>query len=334
MSGTDNGPKGPGRRWWEIRGGREPDEGRYGDLVTGGQGRSRPERSLSIGANPADESRHPLHRFLWPVVSVVAVGVLIVGGVYGVPKLRAKSASETTSPVAAAPGSAQGESPAPLGDLPGVGGGTLPTLDGAGGVAEGAGGGSDGSAEGSDGSAEGSDGNPGSQPTGTPTSGSSTSQPVPLLEVSRPAPAAPEPQQDGPPVPGKGCATISTGVYACVVTQDAPAYPAGASKPTARLPADRYRFLCQSDGSVYSSGNRTNHWWAWMENSSAGVWIPVIFLKGKGNKDDSPQPGLPVCGSKPTPTATSAPTPTSASPETPHSSPAPVPSASSSADGN
>ncbi|MDQ4036949.1 MAG: hypothetical protein M3313_01015 [Actinomycetota bacterium] len=325
MSGTDNGPKGSGRRWWEIRGGREPDEGRYGDLVTGGQGRSRPERSLSVGANPSDESRHPRHRFLWPVVSVVAVGALIVGGGFGVSKLRAKSASELTSPVAAAPGSAQGESPAPLDDLPDVGGGMLPTLEGAGGVPDGTGGGSDGSAEGSD-------GNQGSQPTGTPTSGSNTPQPVPFLEVSRPAPAAPEPQQDGPPVPGNGCATIGTGVYACVVTQDAPAYPAGASKPTARLPADRYRFLCQSDGSVYSIENRTNHWWAWMETSSAGVWIPVIFLKG--NKDDSPQPGLPVCGSEPAPIATSAPTTTSTSPETPYSSRASVPSASSSANPN
>ena len=48
MAGTNNGPEGPDRRWWEIRGDREPDEGRCGDLVTGGQGRSRPERSLSI----------------------------------------------------------------------------------------------------------------------------------------------------------------------------------------------------------------------------------------------------------------------------------------------
>jgi len=162
VSGKHTGPPGSGRRWWEIRGGREPDEGRYGDLMTGGRGRSRPERSLSIGANPADETRHPLHGFLWPVVSVVAVGALIGGGVYGVPKLRSEPASETTSRVEAAPGSeGDGSSipPASLGDLPGAS--ALPPL-GAGGVPGDSG-------EDPEGSAEGSGANQGSQTTGVPT---------------------------------------------------------------------------------------------------------------------------------------------------------------------
>lgn len=118
MSRTDTGPEGSGRRWWEIRGGRQPDEARCGDLVTGGRGRSRPERSLSLGADPVEKSRHRLHGFLWPVVSVVAVGALIMGAVYGIPKLKSGPTSETTSPVAAAPGSGRGD----------VGGGGLPGL--------------------------------------------------------------------------------------------------------------------------------------------------------------------------------------------------------------
>ncbi|MDQ3053295.1 MAG: hypothetical protein M3R66_05560 [Actinomycetota bacterium] len=322
MSGTGSGPKGPGRRWWEIRGGREPDEGRYGDLVTGGRGRSRPERSLSIGTDPAEERRHPLHGFLWPVVSVVAVGALIVGGVYGVPKLTSEPASETTSRVEAAPGSeGDGSSipPPPLGDLPGAS--ALPPL-GAGGIPGGSG-------EDPDGSAEDSGGNQGSQTTGGPTPGPNASAPVPFVKVDRPAPDAPGSQQDGTPVSGSGCTPIRTGGYACFVTQDAPAYRSGKSRPAARLSAGRYQFLCQSDGSEYSTGNRTNHWWAWAGDSSAGAWIPVVFLQG--SKDDEPQPGLPVCGDEPTPTATSTSTPTSAPPETPYSSPPPPPASSSSA---
>ena len=321
MSGTDNGPKGPDRRWWEIRGGREPGEGRYSDLVTGGRGRSRSERSLSIGADPVEQSRHRWHGFLWPVVSVVAVGVLIGGGMYAVPMLTSESAaSETTSRGEAAQGSdGDGSSTpqGPLGELPGVS--ALPPL-GAGDIPSG-------SSGDSDGSAEGSDGDQGSQATGAPTSGPNTSAPVPFVEVDRAVPNAPESEQEGPPVSGRGCTPIRTGGYACTVAQDAPAYLPGASSPAARLSAGPYQFLCQSDGSQYSTGNRTNHWWAWVGDSSAGAWIPVVFLQG--SKDDAPQPGLPVCGDEPTSTTTSIPTPTSAPSAKPQSSPPSAPSASS-----
>ncbi len=141
MSGTDTGPEGSSRRWWEIRGGREPDEGRYGDLVTGGRGRSRPERSLSLGADPVAESRHRLRGFLWPVVSVVAVGALIVGAIYGMPKLKSEPTSETTSPVAAAPDSGRRDAggglpglPTPLSNPPAVVGDALPSFGGTDGV--------------------------------------------------------------------------------------------------------------------------------------------------------------------------------------------------------
>ncbi len=321
MSGTNTGPQGPGRRWWEIRGGREPDEGRFGDLVTGGRGRSRPERSLSLGVDPAEESRHRLHRFLWPVVSVVAVGALIAGGGFGVSRLKSEPASDTTSPVEAVPGSEGDASSAPsdpLGELSGAG--ALPPLS-VGGIPGGSGADSDGSVEDSGGSQ-------GSQPTGTPTSGPNSSAPVPFVEVDRPAPDAPGSQQDGTPVSGSGCTPIRTGGYGCVVTQDAPAYQPGASSPAARLSAGRHPFLCQSDGSEHSTEDRTNHWWAWAGDSSAGAWIPVVFLQG--SKDDAPQPGLPVCGDEPT---SSSATPTSAPSGTPYSS-APKPSASSSTSPN
>jgi len=320
MSGTDNGPKGPDRRWWEIRGGREPGEGRYSDLVTGGRGRSRPERSLSIGADPVEQSRHRWHGFLWPVVSVVAVGVLIGGGMYAVPRLTSESAaSDTTSRAEAEPGGAGDGSSTPqvpLSDLPGASGlqplgpGDIP-------------GGSSGD---SDGSAEGSDGDQGSEPSEAPTSGSA-SAPVPFVEVDRPAPNAPESEQEGSPVSGWGCTPLDTGGYACFVVQDAPVYRPGASSPTARLAAGRYRFLCQSEGAEYSTENRTNQWWAWAGNGSAGVWVPVVFLQG--SKDDAPQPGLPVCGDEPTSTTTSTPTPTSEPPASPQSSAPSEPSASS-----
>jgi hypothetical protein len=61
-------------RWWEI----QPDEGGPRELVTDSRGRSRPERSLSAGADLADEPRHRAHVFLWPVVSAAAAVVLIV----------------------------------------------------------------------------------------------------------------------------------------------------------------------------------------------------------------------------------------------------------------
>lgn len=321
MSGTDNGPKGPGRRWWEIRGGRESDGGRYGDLVTGGRGRSRPERSLSIGANPAETSRHPLHRFLWPAVSVIAAGALILGGVYGVPKLRPEPASDTTSRIAGAPGSDGDESSTPqgpLGDLPGAS--TLPPL-GAGRVP----GGSSGD---SDRSAEDSDGDQGSEPSGTPNSGSNTPAQVPPVEVDRPVPDAPRSQQGGQPVPGRGCTPLSTGGYDCSVIQDAPAYRPEGSSPEAYLAAGQYEFMCQSDGSQYSTENRTNHWWAWAGDSSGGAWIPVVFLEG--SEDDAPQPGLPVCGDESAPTETGTPKSTSTPfAATPQSSSPSMPSASS-----
>ena len=194
MSGTDPGPEGSARRWWEIRGDREPDEGRYGDLVTGGRGRSRPERSLAIGANPAEASSHPLRRFLWPVVSVVAVGVLIVGGVYAVPKLRSEPASDTTSPVAAVPDSGRRDVvgglpglPTPVSTPPSAVGGALPPFGGADGVP-----GSLGSVPGSSpGGVGGSEDDQGEQ------SASRQSAPPPV-EPGGPAPADPAPADPAP----------------------------------------------------------------------------------------------------------------------------------------
>ena len=147
--------------------------------MTDGRGRSRPERSLSIGANPAEESRHRLHGFLWPVVSVVAVGALIVGGVYGVPKLRSEPASETPSRVATAPDSAKGDAglPTPSSNPPSAVGGALPPFGGAEGLGSVLGGNSGGIGDSGD--------EPGEQSTSRP----STPPPV---------------QQDGP-VPANRC---------------------------------------------------------------------------------------------------------------------------------
>lgn len=84
MPGKHIEPREPGRRWWEIRGKGQPDEGSYRELLTDSRGRSRQERSLSAGADPSDEPPHPLRGFLWPIASLVAAALLIVVVIYGV----------------------------------------------------------------------------------------------------------------------------------------------------------------------------------------------------------------------------------------------------------
>lgn len=90
--------------------------------------------------------------------------------------------------------------------------------------------------------------------------------------------------------------------YACTIAQTAPAYLPGTTVPRGSLRPNRYPFLCQSDGSKYSVGQRANHWWAWAGYGAVGVWIPAVFLAG--GPDDAPEPGLPVCDSAPTTTPT------------------------------
>lgn len=82
-------------RWWEIQGEVHLDEGGPRELMTDSRGRSRPERSLSAGADLADEPGHPARAFLWPIVSVVAAVGLIVSVVYVVKGKSAAPASAT-----------------------------------------------------------------------------------------------------------------------------------------------------------------------------------------------------------------------------------------------
>ena len=155
------------------------------------------------------------------------------------------------------------------------------------------------------------------QPTESPTTppSNSTTTPPPshsTVNLEGPAPAAPGAQQGGPPVPGTGgCTAIDessgrvkiSNFYACTVTEAAPAYLPGTTKPRGSLPAKQAPFLCQAEGSKYSIKDRAHHWWAWAGFRGAGVWVPVAFLEGA--PDDASVPGLPVCGSKPTTTETS-----------------------------
>ncbi len=317
-----NGPDSD-RRWWEIRGDRDSGEGRYGELVTGGRGRMRPERSLSAGAGPAEEPRRRLHALLWPVVSVVAATALILIVVFVVPKGTSTPAESTTSPVAAVPGSPRGDAPgatfglpAPLANPPtgggggGLGGGGLPQPGGAPFVPTG---GSNGL-----GAVPVMPGGPvAATPTPTPTPSPTASSPLQSVKVYGPAPAAPGPKQSGKPVPGTGGCVAGGTEPACPLTRDAPAFLPGATDPTGTLPANRYPFLCQSDGSAYVVGNRANHWWAWAGNSP-GAWIPVLFLAG--GPDSGPVPGLPVCeGASPSPTVKSTTTPSPTVKSTPSS---------------
>jgi hypothetical protein len=361
VSGKHTEPREPGRRWWEIRGKGQPDEGSYRELLTDRRGRNRQERSLSAGADPSDEPRHPLRGFLWPVASVVAAALLIVVVVYGVsasksrpPTLTERAAGSSANRDAGIPPSLPS---ALVGDPPPPEGGALPPVGGLAAVPS-AQAPAPPRAPASPGvpapqgspattpsapvttlsaptTTRGSQG-PGSDdatttandpttttpsdptttlssptsastaPTSTLASSTLTTSPASAITLAGPAPAAPRSQQDGTPVSGTGgCAVMGTSTYyACTIAQTAPAYLPGTTHPRASLPPNRYPFMCQSDGSTYSVGQRANHWWAWAGNGSLGVWTPAVFLAG--GPDDAPEPGLPVCGSASTTTTSPA----------------------------
>ena len=107
-----NGLEGSPGRWWEIRSDGQ-GEGGYRELMTDNRGRSRPERSLSAGADLADEPGHPARVFLWPIVSVVAAVGLILSVVYVVSQNSKVSTDKFTRPESAmpAPPAAPGRAP-------------------------------------------------------------------------------------------------------------------------------------------------------------------------------------------------------------------------------
>ena len=153
-----------------------------------------------------------------------------------------------------------------------------------------------------------------SSPTSPPTSNTATpptgTSPIAL---DGPAPPAPGPQQGGSPVSGHGgCTALASSSYTCTLTRTAPAYLPGTTTSQGDLPAKKAPFICQSDGSNYTVGNRTNRWWAWLGSGQLGVWVPTLFLSG--GKDGAAEPGLPVCGSAPTTTTTP---PTTSAPSVP-----------------
>ncbi len=342
---SDN-PKDSSGRWWEIRGEGQADEDGHRELMTDSRGRSRPERSLSAGADLAEEPHHPSRAFLWPIVSVVAAVGLILSVIYGVSRDKATPTGSTKPPEATARGSApddvgvkqdSGVTPAvppqaPLGNLPAIGGGAPPPIAGWDGSlrTSGAPAGTPGApagipgapaaapgspastSSGSPGSAAGSTGN---QPSGTPTSSTAAPYPAPTLEG--PAPAAPRSShQVGPPEPGRGgCKLADSKYYSCTIPHDAPYYLAGTTERRGPVHGE-YPFLCQSAGSEYSVGDRANHWWAWLwvPYIHVVIWVPVVFLTG--GPDNAPEPGLPVCDRQPTSTTTPPATSTSSAPTT------------------
>ncbi|MGH3693498.1 MAG: RICIN domain-containing protein [Pseudonocardiaceae bacterium] len=318
-----NGASDSGGRWWEIRGGSEPpaDEGGYRDLVTDTRGRSRPERSLSAGVDPADETGRSARAFLWPGVSaMVAIGLIVSVG-YGVSRSRSAPADNTVLADRAVQGSARNEAVAPpnAGTGPAVPSAPLdktpaadrnaPPLISSGADASRGQAGAPRDPVGIPGSpaplpgdtatgAAGNTRNP-SPETRAPSSAAAPA-PAPPVKLKGAAPAAPKRQQGGSPVPGSGgCTEVSgaNGFYTCAITQTAPTYLAGATEPNGTMRAEQRAFRCQSDGSAYSVGNRANSWWAWIGIGNFGVWIPVVFLAG--GPDNGPEPGLPVCDKAP-----------------------------------
>lgn len=103
------------------------------------------------------------------------------------------------------------------------------------------------------------------------------------------------------------CNKFSSEYYVCGIARGAPLYLAETNKPSGSVRADRAGFLCQSDGSKYSVGNRANHWWAWLwvPYNHFVLWVPVVFLTG--GPDNEPEPGLPVCDRGSASTTTSSP---------------------------
>jgi hypothetical protein len=266
-------------RWWEIRNPGQPDGG-YRNLVTDSQGRGRPERSLSVGADLVDQPGHSSRAFLWPIASVVAAVGLIVSVIYGVSTTKSTPSEGAKSPQAATRGDTHDVvgltpdsgvkpfvPPAPLINSPIAGSSTLPPIGGRVGAAPGtavipnapaaspaapAGTPSD--------SSIGAAGDSGNQPTGAPASSAPAPAPASSVTLDGPAPAAPGTQQAGSPAPGKGgCSKAARNDYACTITQAAPVYLPGTTDSPVTVPANRYPFLCQSDGSRYSIGRRTNH---------------------------------------------------------------------------
>ncbi len=336
-----NRPEDSRGRWWEIQGEVQLDEGGPRELMTDSRGRSRPERSLSVGADLAEESGHPARAFLWPIVSAVAAVGLIVSVVYAVKNKSAAPAS-AAPPGATARGAVQddpgvkqdaGVTPsampqAPQEGPPATGGVAQPPIGASGGTPRGPAGNSGGlvapppaNVPGAPAAAPGSPASPpgggagaatgqtGSQPSGTPTSGTAPQDPSVTLE--KPTPAAPGLRQDGKPELGTGgCEPRPTRTYVCNIAHDAPLYKAETTKSSSDVPAGPYVFLCQSAGPKYSVGNRLNSWWAWVRVPVVGLWmwVPVVFLEGAPDK--GPEPGLPVCDSKSPSTA--APSPASA----------------------
>jgi hypothetical protein len=369
-----NDPQGSGGRWWEIRGAGQPDEDEGGrrELMTDSRGRSRPERSLSVGADLAEEPRHPSRAYLWPVVSVIAAVGLILSVGYvvstGKPKLPEKAMPAppavrgSAPPGNSAPGNREakpdvhakpdGESrPARLGPPPAPGDdprrpparppADAPTDPGIppGGPATNPG--PVGPPSGNLGAA-GGDG--GTQPTGPPSPSTAAPPQNPPVKLDRPVPPAPSSARvRALSDTGGGCAKSTNTSYACTITHEAPYYLPGTTDPHDYLPAGHITlFRCQSDGPKYPVANRVNHWWAWLMIpvsyvGDVGVWVPVVFLQGVPS-GDKPVPGLPLCegASEPTTESTKKPAPksTGSTPATKAPTSTTAPRTKSTADGN
>jgi hypothetical protein len=159
-----------------------------------------------------------------------------------------------------------------------------------------------------------------SNQTRAPSTRSAQSAELDSLEGA--APDSPGPQPNGQSADGTGGCTppVSRYYYRCTVTRDAPVYLPSRTDKFGTLPAGRSPwFRCQSEGSTYTVGSHTNHWWAWAQDSDVGVWVPILFLAG--SHDDKQEPGLPICGSSPTTTTASPTTANSQPPSTTNSQP-------------
>ncbi|MGH3831274.1 MAG: hypothetical protein ACRDRS_12650 [Pseudonocardiaceae bacterium] len=309
-------------RWWEIPGEGQPTDEGHRELMTDSRGRSRPERSLSAGADLAEDPQHPARAFLWPTASVVVAAGLILSVVYGVSRSKPASPANATAAApatrSAAPQDDMGVKqdagvksvvpPVRQGSPPADGGGVLAPIGPQsvipkGPVAVGGPAGAPAAPIGappppatvppnvSPGAAAGDASDP---PAGTATSTPAAAPQDPPVKLDGPAPDAPGLQQKGKPEAGTGgCEPYNSKTYVCNIAREAPIYAAGTRKRKGPVPAGQYHFQCQSAGSRYSVGDRTDRWWASVKFFGFWFWVPVAFLSDA--PDNGPEPGLPVC---------------------------------------
>ncbi|MGH3415068.1 MAG: serine/threonine-protein kinase [Actinocrinis sp.] len=252
-----------------VRGGDGGADG-GGDAHDGGAGRgggSKREGYVKTG-------RHRTSSLLLAMCVVAGLGLGVL--------LSHQSAGGPSGPIGAMP-----SADAPRANATGT---RMPAMNGAGDSAKPA----------SDATGNASPGTPSGAAAGSGTGSSPGMSQTSNQQLSNVAPSAPiTPYLRYTAVaPGNGCETFAPGQFKCAVGSDhgAPVFAAGTLDQIGSVGGGPQRFYCQSSGAEYSNNAFRNHWWAWTRSDQGDWgWVNAVYLAGGDN--DSPEPGLPYCGS-------------------------------------